>query len=510
MSRVFDIAILGAGFAGSLLAMIARRLGLRVLLLERGSHPRFAIGESSSPLCNLLLEELAHRYDLPRLLPLTAYGPWKRTYPEIGVGLKRGFTFYLHRAGRAFEPDPERAEQLLVAASSSDEVADTHWYRADFDHFLVREAVALGTEYVDRVNVTAMRREGAIATLEGERQGRPVSGRARFVVDASGPRGALSRMLGLPEEPFPQMPRTRALFSHFVGVRRFVPTVVPEDGAEPYRPDDAALHHLFEGGWMWVLRFDNGLTSAGFAVDEETARELRLEDGESAWERFLRRFPSIARQFEEAEATLPFVHAPRLPYCCARIVGAGWALLPSAAAFIDPLFSTGFPLTLLGIQRLARALEEAWGRPELEARLAEYGAVTRSEAHATARLVGACYRSFGDFPTFVSLSMLYFTAASYSEMARRLGRRHLAGRFLLQDRPAFRAAFLAATDAALGGRPLPPDRIAAALEPFNVAGLCDPAKRNRYPADPADVVRGAAKLECSPGEVTAFFQRMGW
>ena len=53
MSGAFDLAILGSGFGGSLLAMAARRIGLSVLLLERGTHPRFAIGESTSPLCNL-------------------------------------------------------------------------------------------------------------------------------------------------------------------------------------------------------------------------------------------------------------------------------------------------------------------------------------------------------------------------------------------------------------------------------------------------------------------------
>ena len=46
----FDIAIVGSGFAGSLLAMIARRLGRSVVLIERGKHPRFVIGESSTPL----------------------------------------------------------------------------------------------------------------------------------------------------------------------------------------------------------------------------------------------------------------------------------------------------------------------------------------------------------------------------------------------------------------------------------------------------------------------------
>ena len=56
MKGSFDIAIVGSGFSGSLLAILCRRLGRSVVLIERGSHPRFAIGESSSPLANLVLE----------------------------------------------------------------------------------------------------------------------------------------------------------------------------------------------------------------------------------------------------------------------------------------------------------------------------------------------------------------------------------------------------------------------------------------------------------------------
>src|SRR5437870_5676030 len=120
----FDIAVVGSGFSGSLMAMIARRLGFSVIFLERGKHPRFAIGESTSPLANLLIEELATRYDLPRLLPLTSYGPWKRTYPEVVCGLKRGFTYFHHKAGRPFGRAEDRADQLMVAASPCDELSD--------------------------------------------------------------------------------------------------------------------------------------------------------------------------------------------------------------------------------------------------------------------------------------------------------------------------------------------------------------------------------------------------
>src|SRR5687767_2874897 len=120
MKTDFDIAVVGSGFGGSLTAMIARRLGRSVILLERGRHPRFAIGESSTPLANLLLEELARRYDLPRLLPFAKWGSWRREYPRIACGLKRGFTFYHHSSGRHFEPQPERRNELLVAASPHD------------------------------------------------------------------------------------------------------------------------------------------------------------------------------------------------------------------------------------------------------------------------------------------------------------------------------------------------------------------------------------------------------
>ena len=77
-----DLAIIGSGFGGSILAMIARRLGYRVMLFERGRHPRFAIGESASPLAGVLIEQLADRYDLPRLRPLSAFGTWQRTGPS--------------------------------------------------------------------------------------------------------------------------------------------------------------------------------------------------------------------------------------------------------------------------------------------------------------------------------------------------------------------------------------------------------------------------------------------
>ena len=530
MSGGFDLIVIGSGFGGSLVALVARRLGLSVLLIERGTHPRFAIGESSSPLTNLLLEQLARRYDLPRLVPLTEYGKWQRSYPEIGCGLKRGFSFYAHAAGQPFIAREDRANELLVAASPCDEVADTHWLRADFDHFLVREAQSMGVEYRDRVALESVSwGPTGEAELSGERQGQSFNARARYVVDATGPRGFLSRALGLAEKPFSTMPPTQGLFTHFMKVPRWE-ALHPPGGTPPYPPDAAALHHVFDGGWIWVLRFDNGTTSAGVAATDALAGELGLAEGAPAWERLLARFPSVREHLADAEPIRPFIYSPRLPYRCATWSGPGWVLLPSAGAFVDPLFSTGIPLTLLGIERLGQAFERAWGTPELDARVAEGTALSDREVEAAARLVGASFASFRDFPRFASLSMFYFAAASHSEMARRLGddgvrcsvfgvrsdndglpltlpvctpntEHRTPSLFLRVDHPSFGRAFERLADGLIAGSGVGKEDFAEAvrmaIEPLNVAGLCDAGKRNWYPVELRDLVENAAKLGMS-------------
>ena len=206
MSATYDIAVVGSGFAGSLLAMIAHRLGRSVILIEKGTHPRVVIGESSTPLSNLLLEELTSRYGLASIGPLAKWGSWQRSYPHVGCGLKRGFTFHHHVLGSTAEPDPERRNQLLVAASPRDEISDTHWYRADFDHLLVQEAVKLGVEYVDQVKLHRMTDCGDAVRLEGKQSGKDVEFHARFVVDATGPRGFIHQALGLNETEFAGYP----------------------------------------------------------------------------------------------------------------------------------------------------------------------------------------------------------------------------------------------------------------------------------------------------------------
>ncbi|MCI0540105.1 MAG: tryptophan 7-halogenase [Verrucomicrobiales bacterium] len=498
-----DIAIVGSGFAGSLLAMIAHRLGRSVILLERGRHPRFVIGESSTPLTNLLLEDLASRYDLPRIAGLSKWGTWQRQHPRIACGLKRGFTFYHHEFGKAFEPRENRTNELLVGASPRDEMADTHWYRPDFDHFLVREAQALGVEYLDEVALMDAQFDRAGGRIEGERAKQRFSINARLVVDASGPRGFLHRALGLPEAKLPNLPATHGLYTHFTDVRRFADLIADSyEEVPPYPPDNAALHHIFDGGWIWVLRFNNGITSAGAVVTEQVANRFNFREGVEAWQRLLHELPSVRAQFLDARPTIPFTYAPRLSFRSGVVTGPGWLLLPSAAGFVDPLLSTGFPLTLLGVNRLARIIEEAWGTEEFETRLAACAQQTTDELLVTERLVAGLYAVMNDFPVFQALSLLYFAAVSFSEAAWRRNKPNVAPAFLLHDRPGFGRGLRECCDLALraaNGRLSDPPRtellnkILRTISPIDVAGLSDRTRRNWYPA-PADDVTSSLPM----------------
>jgi tetracycline 7-halogenase / FADH2 O2-dependent halogenase len=516
LRRAYDIAVFGSGFAGSLMAMIAKRQGYSVILLERGRHPRMAIGESSTPLANLLLEQLAERYNLPAIRPLAKWGSWQRTYPHVACGLKRGFTFYYHEPGTQVEPDRDHLRQLLVAASPHDEIADTHWYRADFDSFLVDQAQSIGVDYLDKVRIDCFVAGRDEVSFDVSKDGETVEFRAGFVVDATGPRGLLHRALLLPEEPLPDYPATQALYSHFSGVRRPDASMGQHNQqAPPYPAEDAAVHHVFDGGWIWVLRFNNGMTSAGVAATEEASICLNLREGQAAWWRLIDSIPTLKEQFATARAEVPFTFTPHLSFLSSRVCGPRWAMLPSAAGFIDPLLSTGFPLTLLGVDRLAEILDHHWDSSSFSSQLESYALKTREELLATSQLIGSLYANMNNFRVFKAISLLYFVAASHSETVRRLGRPHLAQSFLLQDDSVFgptcrglleRARRLTSEQEST----LLVEGILHAIEPFDVAGLSNPDRRSWYPVDAEDLLRSASKVQSTREEVENLLQKCGF
>jgi FADH2 O2-dependent halogenase len=488
-----EIAILGAGFAGSLMALILRQIGRQTVLLERGAHPRFAIGESSTPQADLILEGLCATYNLPRLFPLTRFGRWQRTYPQLPCGLKRGFTFMQHRPGEVFRPTPDHANELLVAASSADEISDTHWFRAGFDHFLVQEVQAAGIPYFDRTDITGVDQDRSWQ-LRGQRNGEPVEIDAEFVIDATGPTGLLARTLGISTEPVGLHTHSWSVLSHFTGVALWE-EMLSEAGARtadhPFHCDDAALHHVLADGWIYVLRFNNGITSAGVLFDGERHPPDLSVSPEAEWQRVLEQYPSIGRQFDGARAIEPWVRTGRLQRRASRAAGPNWVMLPHAAYFLDALFSGGIAHTLLGIERLARILERSKDNSERVASLLCYEQSLFREVEFLDWLIHGSYCAFARFDFMAAYTMYYFAGAVQSEMRRRNGTYRPDDEFLYSHDLAFRAAVRASHDYLADLRnDLAPaaqlaeafqQRVARDIAAINLGGFCDPEKKNMYP-----------------------------
>ena len=489
-----DIAILGSGFAASITALILQRIGLSAILIDKAAHPRFAIGESSTPAANMVLRSLALRYDLPRLLPLARFGSWQQSYPQLGCGLKRGFSYFQQEPGQPFRPRQDHANELLVAASSSDELSDTHWLRADVDHFLINEVRESGIEVWERTAIENIQHSGTAWSLstQSERGARQIT--AKFLIDGTGEAGLLPKTLGIFPADSSLWTHSRTIFSHFHNMKSWH-AMLEASGAKlldhPFCCDDAAQHLVLDGAWVWVLRFTNNLTSLGIVLDDRRYPLVESQSAENEWQAWLGRYPSLAELLENATiADRPgrIIRTGRLQRCWRQIAGDNWALLPHTAGFIDPLNSTGIAHSLCGVERLTRSLEEHWQRRELAASLSRYDEMMRAEIAHIDRLVAGCFQTFGHFDLFVAYSMLFFAAATRYERVRG-NATDFQGAFLGADDPVFtglvtenynRLTELIANRRQPSACRKFEQQLLQGLAPYNHVGLGDPSVQNMY------------------------------
>jgi FADH2 O2-dependent halogenase len=262
------------------------------------------------------------------------------------------------------------------------------------------------------------------------------------------------------------------------------------------------VHHVIDEGWMYSLRFDDGVTSAGFQLTPAGLASMKSVDptnAEALWRALLERYPTLKIAFGDATPLMPIAFRPLIQHRLTRAAGERWAMMPHTYAFVDPLFSTGIAWGLRAVERLALAFESASsGRrvPDLET-LTRYDAALSAEADQIDLVVAGAYEAMAHFDLFAAQAMFYFAAVSFAEANQRLA-------------PTETVAwngFLGVGDSVLGSLPreslthlreitqarrepgTPTQRgnfvdwITKAIAPRNIAGLADPARRNLYPVD---------------------------
>lgn len=496
MNRIdCDVTILGSGLGGSLLAMVLQRLGLRVVMMDRCVHPRFTIGESSTPIADMLLARVCRRYTLPEIAPLASYGATRRAHPELSIGLKRGFSYFDHTRGQAFEVHADHRNELLVAASTDAETADSHWLRGDIDAFLAQQARSMGVDLIENMQVRRITKTSRWA-IRGQSGRQEIECHCRFVVDATGPAGTLLAALGIVKQPDGLKTHSRSLYAHFEGVTSW-DTLLEAWGADrqdhPYRCDQAALHHVLDQAWMWQLTFDSGVMSAGFVMSGNAASGPQPPDAKGAWDAMLSTYPSLKQQFLDAKIVAPaagLVATGRLQYLAERAAGEGWICLPFSAGFIDPLHSTGIAHTLSAVWRLAHLFEGQWNTPSWSSSILALGEAIRAEIRFLDRLVAGCYETMPEFAAFSAFSMVYFVAAiRFEARLSTAGLEGLEDQFLCADDSLFSGMF-ARVEAEVGQLQTSHfstdqvcrfvDRVREEIEPLDRAGLLDANARNMY------------------------------
>ncbi len=506
----YDIAILGSSFSGSLLAWIVASQGAKVLLLDRNRHPRFAVGESSTPTADFLLEHIARRWKLDSLLPLARWGSWKATYPEVVCGKKRGFSYFEHRPGQKFSDSPTNSSSLLVAASASDELSDTHWLRSDVDQFIFDHAIKAGAHVHQECQLTAISQASLewqlnFKTKESGQQ--DIAASANWLIDATGGGGLLAETLKLTSQDSNLKTQTGAIYSHFADVRSW--DLIQQQAGNhstinPFRSDDAAQHHLMKKGWMWMLRFDNDICSVGMVQPKDYWRQcLERQPGNYAqvWAEQLSQYPSLKEMLEPSRMLRSLNYHPRMSRLWSHASGPRWAMLPTTAGFVDPLHSSGIAHALSGVERLAEMLLAA--TPSASA-WDKYGTDVIDEVLWIDRLVHACYLALPDFELFCMAANFYFLSAIDAELefARVRQASTLSSTsnescssadlsFLSARKRPLRNAILECYDALVGLQTflgsqrtsrrsdwlkMTSDR----LGPWNHAGLNNPSANNRY------------------------------
>ncbi|GIV76048.1 MAG: halogenase [Litorilinea sp.] len=409
----YHVVIIGSGIAGSSLGAILARHGLRVLILEAGSHPRFAIGESMILETSETMRAMAEFFHVPEL----AYFSSEHYFPYIGTthGVKRHFSYLYHVPGQP--QDPRQSLQAVIPRQPHGH--ELHLYRQDCDYYLSSVAVAYGATLLQQTRVEDVRlHPDRVEVIAGGR-----SFTADYVVDAGGYRSVLAQKLDLRDHNL--QTHSRGLFTHMIDVPCFHQVHASRRAyGVPFRVSEGTLHHVFRGGWLWVIPFNNHprstnpLCSVGLMLDPRIYPPQPELSPEEEFRTFISRFPSIQAQFQGAKAVRPWTRADRIQYSAKQVVGDRFCLLGHAAGFIDPLFSKGLYTSLMSVAVLADLLLEAHRDGDYSAsRFQPLETLTLGYIRTNDRLIANSFKSFSNYKLWSVYAVLWLLGA-YTELVK--------------------------------------------------------------------------------------------
>lgn len=311
MKQDCDIAVIGAGPAGSTVAKLLHDAGLHVTVLEAQEFPRFVIGESLLPNCMNVLERAGF---LPALE-------------------KAGFQ---HKNGAVFEcGEKHRTIDFRQNFEATGWGTTYQVKRAEFDHILAKEAAHAGVDLRFGHKVTAVQvSDGDCRITYQDKAGATSELRSGFIVDASGYGRVLPKLLGLARTP--QSISRRALFTH-------VKDRIDDPG---YDRDKILItvHPDRHDIWYWLIPFSDGTASIGVIYPDGDPGFSGMRE-QDIFDRLISE-TRLGHLLANAKPTRQLQSIAGYNAESENLCGDGYVLLGNSAGFLDPIFSSGVTIAL--------------------------------------------------------------------------------------------------------------------------------------------------------------------
>ena len=356
------VAILGAGPAGSALAIFLARVGADVTLFDDGRRPELLVGESLVPAVVPILQRLG--------LEAAA----------AGCGhVKPGVSFVW--------PDSPRFSFTFARFAPAVFPYAYNIARPEFDDAMVAGAVAAGVHRVlTRAQLQAPAPSsgtGAELVLSAETlAAAPALGGRQpdLIVDATGRARHAARVLGIPARLGPR--KDVAHFAHFENVQW----------------DDVPGQVVIargDAGWSWCIPLKDRL-SVGIVLRPDDAARL----GRTPEERLpvaIAADSSLSRIVGTGKRVTGVATYSNYQLISHRGVGPGWVMVGDAFGFVDPMLSPGVFLALRSAELVADALtplvqRRATASPaDLAAALTSYASTQHGMLAAWSDLVAYLY-----------------------------------------------------------------------------------------------------------------------
>src|SRR5262245_3068063 len=319
----FDAVVVGGGPGGSSAATVLARKGRRVLLLEREQFPRFHIGESQLPWSNEVFRELGVHDTI-------AGAGFVRKWGASFAGLDGAVEQYADFTEAVETPTPQTFQVL----------------RATFDELLLRHSEKCGVDVREQHRALDATFEAAGVTVRfADPGGTEHSVRAGVVVDASGRAGFLAKKHG--RHAFDPLLRNIAVHAQYENIPRL----------PGRRAGDIRMYTRPDMGWLWLIPLSETVTSVGAVIPQAVHRRESRATPEESLAHYVDSTPLAAKVLSAARRVSPARFDADYSYLGTELAGDRWVAVGDAAAFLDPIFSTGVLLAMQGGIDAAEAID---------------------------------------------------------------------------------------------------------------------------------------------------------